>query len=408
MGRATKVAPLNVAKHLMEPPMSRSHDLSRAFVALDQASTLIAVIEMSLSSWLVAGLIEGVDRQPLKKLEPDAARLFELLQRWRVEAEKSGRQVDRVAVAFEAGRDGFWLARWLRERGIECHVIHANSIPVPREHRRAKTDRLDTAMLMRAFLGWLRGEKGHCKMVAVPSVAEEDARCPLREREGLVRERTRLVNQLKSALVRFGISTQPLGRTKSPRCLEKWLEKHGQALPENERNRIGRSLERLRLITAQIAQIEDATAETVTAGHTLSAGRAGQVARVKGTGLQTAVLLETEVFCRDLPDRRAVARLGALSGSPDESGSRRREKGLARAGSVRVRGAMIQCAYRFVMHQPDAALTQWYRRRTENAPVRLRKVMIVALARKLLIALWRFATAGVVPEGVILTPAAQL
>src|SRR5476649_1671173 len=152
---------------------------------------------MSLSSWLVAGIVPGVERQPLKKLAVDESALLKLLHRWREEAEKAGRRIERITVAFEAGRDGFWLARWLRARGIEAHVIHAASVAVSREHRRAKTDRLDTEMLKRAFLGWLRGETKHCQMAAIPTLAEEDSRRPNRERDCLVRERTRIVNRMK-------------------------------------------------------------------------------------------------------------------------------------------------------------------------------------------------------------------
>jgi transposase len=164
--------------------------LSRSLVALDQDSTIIAVIEMSQSSWLVAGMLPGIERQPRKKLEPSAERLLGLLHRWRDEAVKAGRKITRIALAFEAGRDGFWLARWLRSRGVEAHVIHPSSVAVSREHRRAKTDRLDTELLKRGFLGWLRGERGHCAMARIPTIAEEDAKRPHRERECLVRERT--------------------------------------------------------------------------------------------------------------------------------------------------------------------------------------------------------------------------
>src|SRR5580704_121794 len=147
-------------------PMQKLNDLSRSLTPLKPEGTLIAVIEMSLSSWLVAGIVPGVERQPSKKLAVDESALLKLLHRWREEAEKAGRRIERIAVAFEAGRDGFWLARWLRARSIEAHVIHASSVAVSREHRRAKTDRLDTELLKRAFLGWLRGERDHCKMVA--------------------------------------------------------------------------------------------------------------------------------------------------------------------------------------------------------------------------------------------------
>src|SRR5262249_20732737 len=155
---------------------------------------------LSLSSWLVAGIVPGVERQPLKKLKTDENALLTLLNRWRDEAVRSGHKISRIAVAFEAGRDGFWLARWLNARGIEAHVIHAS-----REHRRAKPDRLDTELLKRAFVGWLRGERDHCKTAAIPSLREEDAKRPSRERESLVGEQSRLVNRMKATLIRLGI-----------------------------------------------------------------------------------------------------------------------------------------------------------------------------------------------------------
>src|SRR2546421_928099 len=185
--------------------MSQLNDLSRSLVALDQDSTIIAVVELSQSSWLVAGVLPGIERQPQKKLEPSAERLLGLLHRWRDEAVRAGKKITRIALAFEAGRDGFWLARWLNARGVEAHVIHPSGVAVSREHRRAKTDRLDTELLKRGFLGWLRGERGHCSMARVPTSAEEDAKRPNRERECLVGERTRIVNRMKGTLARLGI-----------------------------------------------------------------------------------------------------------------------------------------------------------------------------------------------------------
>jgi len=185
--------------------MQQLNDLSRSLAALDQDSTLIAVIEMSRSTWLVAGIVPGINRQPLKKLAADETALLQLLYRWRDEATKAGRTIDRIAVAYEAGRDGFWRARWLRGRGIEAYVIHPTSVAVSREHRRATTDRLDTELLKRAFLGWLRGEPRHCSMAKIPTPEEEDAKRPNRERENLVSERTRIVNRMKSTLARLGL-----------------------------------------------------------------------------------------------------------------------------------------------------------------------------------------------------------
>ena len=150
--------------------MPQPNDLSRSLVALDQDSTLVAVIEMGQASWLVAGMVPGVNRHPLKKITTDQEQLMQVLRRWENEAETAGRVIKRIAVAYEAGRDGFWLARWLRARGIEAYVIHPSSVPVSREHRRAKTDRLDTELLKRAFLGWPRGEPDHCSMATIPTL----------------------------------------------------------------------------------------------------------------------------------------------------------------------------------------------------------------------------------------------
>jgi hypothetical protein len=200
--------------------MPQQNDLSRSLIPFEQATTLVAVIELSQSSWLIAGTIPGIERQPLKKIAPDETDLLRVLRPWRDEATRSGRTITRIAVGFEAGRDGFWLARWLTGHGIETHVIHSSSVAVSREHKRAKTDRLDTAMLMRVFLGWLRGERGHCGVVAIPTIEEEDAKRPSRERETLVGERTRIINRIKSALARLGVRGFKLQLRKAPQLLE--------------------------------------------------------------------------------------------------------------------------------------------------------------------------------------------
>src|SRR6266705_1876817 len=319
--------------------------LSRSLVALDQNSTIIAVIELSQSSWLVAGMLPGTERQPRKKLEPSPERLLALLHRWRDEAVRAGRTITRIALAFEAGRDGFWLARWLAARGIGAHVIHASSVAVSREHRRAKTDRLDTELLKRGFLGWLRGERGHCSMARVPTIAEEDAK-------------------------------------------------------------LQRDVARLAFVVSQIREIEEARQkrleqEPETGPHAM----VRRLARIVGVGVETADMLVHEVLSRPMRDRKAVARYAGLTGAPDESGAQRREQGLARAGNARVRRSMIQLAWRFLMFQKESALALWYRARTADSRLGTRKTMIVALARKLMIALWRFVTTGETLEGVILRPA---
>src|SRR4051812_33367290 len=390
----------------MERPMPRSNDSHRSLLPLEQESTLIAVVELSRSSWLVAGIVPGVERHPLKKLEPDEDALLRLLRRWRDEAAGAGRTITRLAVAFEAGRDGFWLARWLRARDVEAHVIHPSSVPVSREHRRAKTDRLDTELLKRAFLGWLRGEPDHCGMAAVPTLEQEDAKRPNRERESLVGERTRIVNRMKGALARLGIRGFKPTLRKAPERLEALRTPEGASLPPNTLAELRRDMARLRLVRDQIAQIEAARLERLekepgSRPHAM----VRLLARVVGIGVETADMLVHELLSRELRDRRAVARYAGLTGSPDESGARRREKGLAKAGNARVRRGMIQLAWRFLLFQKDSALARWYRARTADARGGTRKAMIVALARKLLLALWRLVTTGETPEGLVLRQA---
>jgi transposase len=387
--------------------MSKVDDLSRCLAALDQDSTLIAVIEMGLKSWLVGALLPGVERQPLKKLDPDEGLLLKQLARWREEARLAGRPVSRICVAYEAGRDGFWLARWLRVQGIEAYVIHPTSVPVKRDHRRPKTDRLDVALLMRSFLGWLRGEAEHCSMAAIPTLAEEDAKRPSRERETLVGERTRLINRIKSTLIRLGIRGFKPALRKAAEKLEALRTPEGVGLPPNTMQELKHDLERLQLVKVQIRMLEKARVERIKQAPEGSASAMMRLlAQIMGIGLETAELLVAEVLSRHLRDRRAVARYGGLTGSPDESGKRRREKGLARAGNGRVRRTMIELAWRWLWFQQASELAQWYRQRAADANDETRKGLVVALARKLLIALWRLTTTGQLPAGVVLRPAA--
>lgn len=276
---------------------------------------------------------------------------------------------------------------------------------VSREHRRPKTDRLDTELLKRAFLGWLRGERDHCKMVAIPTLAEEDAKRPSREREALAGESTRIVNRMKATLARLGIRGFNPKLKKAADRLDALRTPEGDPIPPHTLAEMRRDMARLRVIREQIAEIEAARLERLDQAPADGAhAMVRLLAQVVGVGIETADMLVREVLSRNLRDRRALARYAGLTGSPDESGSRRREKGLARSGNPRVRCGMIQLAWRFLMFQKDSGLAQWYRRRTEQARG-TKKTMIVALARKLLIDLWRFVTAGVVPQGVILRPA---
>jgi transposase len=387
----------------MEKPLDDSKACRTTFV---QDNTVVAVIEMSLSNWLVAGMIPGVSREPLKKIAPDAEDLLQLLYRWRDEAITAGKQITRIAVGYETGRDGFWLARWLRERGIDANVIHATSVAISREHRRAKTDRIDTAMLRRGFLGWLRGEPGHCSMALVPTVAGEDAKRPYRERDSLVHERTSIVNRMKAMLIQFGVRDFNPVLHKAREKLDAVRTPEGIPLPPNTVAALRRNMERLCIIKEQIKAIEQTRLQRLerAPGERMNAIIV-LLARIIGLGVETAQQLAHEILFRNLRDRKAVARYSGVTGSPDESGSKHREKGLSRSGNGRVRKILIQLSWRMLKFQPESDLVLWYKKRTQNARG-ARKPMIVALARKLIIALWRYVNTGVVPGGFKLRPAA--
>jgi transposase len=293
----------------------------------------------------------------------------------------------------------------LRERGIDAHVIHATSVAVSREHRRAKTDRLDTAMLKRGFLGWLRGERGHCTMAIIPTMEEEDARRPHREREGLLQEQTRLVNRMKAALIQFGVRNFNPVLRKAPKKLEAVRTPEGKPLPPNTTAALWRDMERLKFVKQQIKAIEQGRLQRLEQKPEDRLNKMIHLlVRVYDLGVETADMLAHKILSRMLRDRKAVARYAGLTGSPEESGSKRREKELSRSGNARVRKIMIQLAWRMVKFQPDSDLVRWFKQRTENAKGK-RKPMIVALARKLIIALWRYANEGLVPEGFKLHPA---
>src|ERR1700738_4990147 len=253
MGAATRG---ELSSLLQKEPMElamKCNDLSRSLVAFDQNSTLVAVVE--LSSWVVAGVVPGLGRDPVKKQSADCNALLKLLHRWRDEAIKAGGEIKRMVVAFEAGRDGFWLARWLRDQGIEVYVIHPTSVAVSREPRRAKSDRLDTQMLKRAVLGWLRGEPKHCSMVEIPTLAQEDAKRPNREHEHLVGERTRIVNRMKATMARHGIRGFKLNLRKARKQFAELRMPEGEPLPPNTLAELERDLARLQQVGDQINSI---------------------------------------------------------------------------------------------------------------------------------------------------------
>jgi transposase len=387
--------------------MKNRSDLNQSYAAFDQASTIVTVVELSSKSWLAAGTVPGVKRQPRKKLSARKEELLVQIERWRAEAVRAGHAIKRIVVAFEAGRDGAWLARWLQDHGIEAYVIHAASIPVPREHKRPKTDRLDTEMLMRALLGWLRGEPRHCRMVQIPTLEEEDAKRPSREHDCLVRERTSLINRMKSVLVYLGITNFNIKLVKAGQKLAGLRTPNGEPIPPNTLAELYRDLERLAMVRKHIKAIEDARLKRLKEKPNHGTNPLVlMLAQVLGLGVETADLLVHEVLTRNLRDHRAVGRYGGLTGSPDESGKTRREQGLAKAGNWRVRHSSLQLAWRWLQWQKGSALAQWYRARTAGGGDIIRKKMIVALARKILIALWRYVTTGELPAGVVLKPVA--
>jgi len=312
-----------------------------------------------------------------------------------------------VVLAYEAGRDGFWLARYLEARGIEVYVIQPSSVLVDRRARRAKTDGLDVEMLMRTLLAWLRGEDGVCSMVPIPEEAEEDGRRPTRERQDLVTERRALANRIDGLLATLGISGyKPLRRDRRAR-LEELRTPEGTALPANAIARIGRILDRLELVMTQIVELEEARNTVVT--KAAAEGEAEKMiralARLKAIGPELATLLVWEAYIRSFPNRKALGSYAGMTGTPFQSGGMDREQGISKAGNRRLRAALVELAWMWLRYQPDSALSKWFLARVGDAGGRMRKVMIVALARKLLVALWRYCRLGVLPDGAVLKTA---
>ncbi|MEC5293844.1 IS110 family transposase, partial [Aurantimonas sp. C2-6-R+9] len=300
----------------------------------------------------------------------------------------------------EAGLDGFWIHRVLRAEGLESHVVDPASIATSRRRRRAKTDRIDGEALIRALLAYKRGEPRVCAMVKVPTPEEEDNRRISRERKVLINERVRHVNRIKGLLFAQGISGyEPLHRNRREQ-LGELRTGDGRVLPEHIKAQIGRELDRLELLLEQVKAVE---AErdvllAVTQGAATPAA-AAMLLDVKGIGPELATVLWSEGLFRSFGNRRQVAAYAGLAPTPWQSGSVDREQGVSKAGNPRLRTTMIQLAWLWLRHQPHSALALWFHGRTERNGGRTRKTTIVALARKLLVALWKYVTAGVVIEG---------
>jgi len=364
----------------------------------------VVVLELSARSWLVGARVPGIGRLSRHALPPSIETLLDWLGAAKARAGTAGKTVSRVVLAYEAGRDGFWLARYLATRGVEVYVIQPSSVLVDRRARRAKTDALDVEMLMRTLMAWLRGEPGVCSMVPIPDTAEEDGRRPGRERQGLIGERVALLNEIDGLLATLGVTGyRPLRQDRRVR-LAALRTPEGEPLPPNAAARLGRILDRLELVMKQITELEQAR-DAVVAKEAASSEVETMIrglARMKGIGAELATVLVWEAYVRSFPSRRALAAYAGLTGTPFDSGDKRREQGIGKAGNRRLRSSLVELAWLWLRYQPDSVLAAWFRRRTQAAGVRTRKVMIVALARKLLVALWRFCRDGVLPEGAAL------
>lgn len=375
-----------------------SHNTAAAF---DHDSTLVVALELSGKWWEVGAVVPGVSRRPRRRIAArEMAGLLGVIGWWKGEAEAAGRRIRRVVLTYEAGRDGFWIARYLLARGIEVEIMHPASIPMPRRSRRAKTDRIDLDLLLRTFLAWLRGEPRVCSMVRIASEAEEDMRRPGRERKRLVSERVQLENRIESLLCLHGaVWFKPRLKTAMER-LEALRTFAGEPLPEQTMAELRRLMARHRLLSDQLREVEAARDRVVTAADPDRAERMIRLlVHLVGLGVETATLLVREMFCRPFGNRRAIASFAGLTGTPFQSGGMNREQGIGKNGSARVRHVLVQLAWRWLRFQPQSALSRWFAERTGNARGRIRKVMIVALARKLLVALWRYVETGQIPAG---------
>jgi transposase len=365
-------------------------------------STLFASLELSKSKWVVTINSPGSEKYSRRAVEGgDGGGLIDLLSRSRAKAEqRSGAPVKAVVIQ-EAGLDGFWIHRLLDAGGIESHVVDAASIAFPRRHRRAKTDAIDGETLLRTLMAWARGERRVCSMVRAPSPGEEDRRRLTRERGTLLRERIQHTNRIKGLLSGQGVRDyNPLRRDRFER-LEVLRTGDGRELPPLLKAEIRRELERLALATTQLAEVERARDALVSTESEERNNPAALLLKFKGIGPEFASLLWLESLFRSFGNRRQVAAYGGLAPSPWQSGGVERDQGISKSGNRRLRKTMIELAWMWLRHQPDSALSRWFHARVGAAKGRVRRIAIVALARKLLVALWRYVTQGVVPEGAV-------
>lgn len=368
-------------------------------------ATIYVAFELSKSKWFLGVMTPGAEKMSRYRIDGgDLAALSSVLARVRSKAELLGKPV-RILSCYEAGLDGHWLHRWLADNGIVNYTIDASSIEVNRRARRAKTDRIDLALLMRAFLAYLRGEPGVCSVVRVPAPEDEDRKRRTRERERMLNERTAHTNRIKSLLHGQGIRDAMPLKSGFLCDLDKARTGDGRPLPPHLKEEIGREHERLLLVHKQIKALE---AQNVAAHHAPAAGaveaKAVQLAQLRGIGALIAQVLANEVFYRDFNNRRQVGSCFGLTDTPYDSGASRRQQGISKAGNHRARTKAIELAWLWLKHQPDSELSRWFNERVGNIKGRIRKIAIVALARKLMVALWRYLETGLVPVGAVMRP----
>jgi len=369
----------------------------------DRGDVVVFVaLELSKASWLLAAQASPSGKTSSHRLDGgDIAGLLAVLRRLQAREQRaSGREV-KIVLGDEAGYDGFWLQRCLAAQAITCWVMDPGSLQVDRRARRAKTDRLDAAMLLRALMAWCRGDQAACRMVQVPSAEREDARRTHRERQRLIAERVQHVNRIKGLLATQGIyDYHPLRRDRWER-LEALRTGDGRELPPRLRREIERELRRLELVLEQIVatEAERDAAVAVPAAGDIDAEKVARLAQLGGIGTELASVLVREALYRPFANRKEVAAYAGLTPSPYASGDRYRDQGISKTGNPLLRKAMIELAWLWLRYQPDSRLARWFAERVGTVRGRIRKIAAVALARKLLVALWRYLTTGLVPEG---------
>lgn len=385
--------------------MPNSPALDRSAAQPDTA-TLALALELSKKTWLVAVNAPQRDKISLHRLEGgDIEGLLALIARLRRPAEAAlGRPV-RVIACYEAGYDGFWLQRRLAAEGILTHVIDPASLQVNRRARRAKTDRLDAQALLRALLAHERGEPQVMSVVHVPSPEDEDARRQTRERETLIQARVGHVNRIKGLLMTQGIRDVDPTRPDFAAQLAALRSGDGRALLPCLRAELARESRRLHLVLEMLGELEREIAARVARAAEAGAERIQLLQKLKGVGPVGASGLVREVFYRDFQNRRQLGQYLGLTPSPWQSGATCREQGIAKAGNPRARRLAIELAWLWQRHQPDSALSVWFHARVGSAKGAVRRIAIVALARKLVVALWRYVVAGIIPEGALLKKA---